>query len=197
MPDRPSDLEAPVLLVAMPQVLDPFFHKSVVLLIHQSEEGSFGLILNRATGIHVSEILNGMEISWTGDKEARALFGGPVQPQLGTVLYSPLADQELATEASSEILSGVLITQHVGDLGRLAGSPPAAFRLFLGYAGWGAGQLLEEILRNDWLTAPVSTDLVFAHDLDRVWSDALLSVGVDPLSLPSWTPAAGGGESAN
>ena len=196
MPDDATALETPVLLVAMPQVLDPFFHKSVVLLIHQSEEGSFGLIINRRTDIHVSEILNGMEITWLGDRDALALFGGPVQSQLGTVLFDPGPGKRIATEASSEILQGVMITQHVGDLSKLAGSPPGAFRLYLGYAGWGAGQLIEEILRNDWLTAPVTTDLIFAADPDQVWSDALKAVGVDPLSLPSWTQS-GGGDSAN
>jgi putative transcriptional regulator len=196
MAEDPTPLAAPVLLVAMPQVLDPFFHKSVVLLIHQSEEGSFGLIINRRTAIHVAEILNGMEISWMGDRSALALFGGPVQPQLGTVLFSPEELAELTTEASTEILDGVMITQHVGDLSLLAGAPPSAFRLFLGYAGWGEGQLIEEILRNDWLTAPVSTDLIFAGDPERVWADALRSVGVDPLALPSWTQGAGG-EGAN
>jgi len=196
MAEDPTPLAAPVLLVAMPQVLDPFFHKSVVLLIHQSEEGSFGLIINRRTAIHVAEILNGMEISWMGDRSALALFGGPVQPQLGTVLFSPEELPELTTEASTEVLDGVMITQHVGDLSQLAGAPPAAFRLFLGYAGWGEGQLIEEILRNDWLTAPVSTDLIFAGDPERVWADALRSVGVDPLALPSWTQGAGG-EGAN
>jgi putative transcriptional regulator len=196
MAEDATSLETPVLLVAMPQVLDPFFHKSVVLLIHQSEEGSFGLIVNRRTAIHVSEILSGMEIRWSGDREAVALFGGPVQPQLGTVLYAAEGDSQVATEASSEILDGVRVTQHVSDLAQLAGEPPASFRLFLGYAGWGAGQLIDEILRNDWLTAPVSTELIFAADLDRVWADALRSVGVDPLTLPSWTQG-GGGENAN
>ena len=196
MAEDATSLETPVLLVAMPQVLDPFFHKSVVLLIHQSEEGSFGFIVNRRTAILVSEILSGMEIRWSGDKEAVALFGGPVQPQLGTVLFTAAEDSELATEASSEILDGVRVTQHVSDLAQLAGEPPASFRLFLGYAGWGAGQLIDEILRNDWLTAPVSTELIFAADPERVWSDALRSVGVDPLTLPSWTQG-GGGENAN
>ncbi len=196
MPAEPSDLAAPVLLIAMPQVLDPFFHKSVVLLIHQSDEGSFGLIVNRKTGVHVSEILTGLGMSWNGDKAALAQFGGPVQPELGTVLFAPATGDEPRTEAASEIFSGVQVTQHVGDLGKLAGAPPAAFRLFLGYAGWGAGQLIEEILRNDWLTAPVRTEFVFADDVERVWSDTLLSVGVDPMALPSWTQG-GGDEGAN
>src|SRR4029453_13892232 len=85
-----SDLSTPVLLMAMPQVLDPFFHRSVVLLLHHEDEGSFGLIVNRPTGIKVSEILQGMDVGWRGREEAVAYFGGPVQPQLGTVLFAPV-----------------------------------------------------------------------------------------------------------
>ena len=61
-----STLETPILLIAMPQVLDPFFHRSVVLLVHHGDEGSFGFIVNRTTGIRVPEILAGMEIGWNG-----------------------------------------------------------------------------------------------------------------------------------
>jgi putative transcriptional regulator len=100
------------------------------------------------------------------------------------------------TEAATEVLPGIALTQHIGDLARLAETPPDRFRLFLGYAGWGSGQLIEEILRNDWLTAPVHTDLVFAADPEQAWAEALRSVGVDPAALPSWTPD-GGGETTN
>ena len=189
-----SDLSSPVLLLAMPQVLDPFFHRTVVLLIHHDEEGSFGFIVNRPTSIRVGEILTGMEVTWQGDETAFAYFGGPVQPQLGTVLFSPRPPSEGGdegeseeTEAATEVLPGVSITQHIGDLAQLAEAPPDRFRLFLGYAGWGAGQLVEEILRNDWLTAPVQSDLIFSSHPDRVWNDALQSVGVEPAALPSWT----------
>ena len=196
MADASSELTTPVLLVAMPQVLDPFFHRSVVLLIHHEEEGSFGFIINRATGIHLPEILKGMQVTWHGETEAVAHFGGPVQPQLGTVLFAP-GEMEMETEAATEVLPGVSLTQHIGDLVALAEAPPPAFRLFLGYAGWGAGQLMEEILRNDWLTAPVQTDLIFAPDPDEVWNAALRSVGIDPAALPSWTAPARGGETTN
>lgn len=188
-----SSLTPPVLLVAMPQVLDPFFQKSVVLLVHHEDEGSFGFIINRSTGIRMTEILEGMEVVWAGGDEAVAHFGGPVQPQLGTVLFAP---EGVETEAATEVLPGVALTQHIGDLTQLAETPPDRFRLFLGYAGWGAGQLMEEILRNDWLTAPAELDLIFAPDPDAMWADALRSVGVDPATLPSWTPD-GGGETAN
>lgn len=197
-----SELTTPLLLMAMPQVLDPFFHKSVVLLLHHEAEGSFGFIVNRPTGIRISEILKGMDVGWHGSAEDVAFFGGPVQPQLGTVLFTPDAplsngDGDEDDETASEVIPGVALTQHIGDLSRLAEAPPDHFRLFLGYAGWGEGQLIEEILRNDWLTAPVSSELLFAPDPEKVWDEALRSVGVDPAILPSWTPQAGGGESTN
>jgi putative transcriptional regulator len=193
-----SDLVTPVLLMAMPQVLDPFFHRSVVLLLHHEDEGSFGFIVNRPTGIKVGEILKGMDVGWEGGEEAVAYFGGPVQPQLGTVLFSPVVEEGDPEDTATEIAPGLALTQHIGDLSRLAESPPDQFRLLLGYAGWGEGQLMEEILRNDWLTAPVSSDLIFAPDPERVWDAALRSVGIDPAVLPSWIPGGGHDEdSAN
>lgn len=205
MADAPSpvlELQPPALLIAMPQVLDPFFHKSVVLLAHQDEEdGSLGFIVNRATEMPVAEILEGLELSWSGTEDAVAYFGGPVHPQLGSVLF-PLADGRPpeGVTAASELAPGVGITQHVADLGVLAADPPGDLRLVLGYAGWAAGQLVEEILRDDWLIAPVGDDFarsfLFATDPENVWERALASVGVAPGSLPSWTSGSGG-EGAN
>ena len=193
-----SDLVTPVMLMDMPQVLDPFFHRSVVLLLHHEDEGSFGFIVNRPTGIKVGEILKGMDVGWEGGEEAVAYFGGPVQPQLGTVLFSPVLQESGPEDTATEIAPGLALTQHIGDLSRLAEAPPDQFRLLLGYAGWGEGQLMEEILRNDWLTAPVSSDLIFAPDPERVWDAALRSVGIDPAALPSWMPGGGNDEdSAN
>ena len=200
MSETAENLATPVLLMAMPQVLDPFFHRSVVLLIQHEEEGSLGFIVNRPTGIKVSEILKGMEVGWQGREDAVAYFGGPVQPQLGTVLFGAAAAGTPGAfdgEAATQVLAGVSLTQHVGDLSRLAEAPPDRFRLFLGYAGWGAGQLIEEIMRNDWMTAPARPDLIFAPDPEQVWAAALESVGVDPAVLPSWTPGGNGEETAN
>ncbi len=186
-----GDLASPLLLLAMPQVQDPFFQRSVVLLIHHEEEGSLGFILNRPTSIRVSEILQGMEVAWRGPERTVAYSGGPVQPEVGTVLYTPRTPPSPGSEENvNEVLPGISLTQHVGELSGLAADPPQHFRFFLGYAGWGAGQLVREILRNDWLTAPVSNDLVFAADPDEVWAAALQSVGVDPAALP-WTTASG------
>jgi putative transcriptional regulator len=126
-----------------------------------------------------------------------AHFGGPVQPQLGTVLFCPTGGNGEDPAASAEVIPGVSLTQHVGTLSHLAVAPPKDFRLLLGYAGWGAGQLVQEILRNDWLTAPAAEGLVFARDSEEVWRQALESVGVDPGALPSWSPETTGDEGAN
>jgi len=187
----PSDLETPLLLLAMPQVMDPHFHRSTVLLLRQEEEGAFGFIVNRPTDTRLVEILEDLDIeAWGGDQEAPAYFGGPVQPQLGSVLFAPDHPGHLEGEATAEVVAGLALTHHIGDLERLARQPPERFRFYLGYAAWGAGQLMEEILRNDWLTAPVDPDLIFAPDPEAVWDAALRSVGVDPSSLPSWTGSA-------
>ena len=193
------EFEIPILLLAMPQVMDPFFNRSVILLLHHNEEGSFGFIVNRPTEIHLSDILEGMEIEWQGDRETLAFFGGPVQSELGTIMFrqSDEDETEFDTEGGlSNLCPGVVITQQIEDLGRLAATPPNDLRLLLGYAGWGAGQLVAEIVRNDWLMAPVRTEFLFADDPESVWDRALRSVGVDPASLPSWTPD-GGEEPAN
>ncbi len=184
-----ADLETPVLLLAMPQVLDPFFHQAVVLLVHHDDEGSVGFIINRPTELPIEDILDGMEIHWQGANDATAFFGGPVQSQMGTILFRDrdLADAQLYAATSTEVQSGIRIGQQLEDLDRLAQNPPAQFRLLLGYAGWGAGQLMDEIVRNDWLTAPLSEDLLFSENSEEVWESALRSVGLDPASLPSWT----------
>jgi len=193
MTDSAPDLQAPVLLLAMPQVLDPFFHRSVVLLLHHTEEGSFGFVVNRPTELRLAEILAGMEIAWHGIDDALAFFGGPVQSQMGTVMFSLSVGERFdldTLEGLTEVGPGILISQQSDDLGRLAAKPPLCLRLFLGYAGWGAGQLVEEIVRNDWLTAPVTNELLFSDQPENVWEEALRSVGVDPSTLPAWTPPA-------
>ena len=188
-----ESLEVPALLTATPQVQDPFFNHSVVLLLGHTDEGSFGFNVNRPTTVSIQEILEGMEIPWGGNSESLAYFGGPVQPQLGTVLYEPEAGEEIAVEPTVEVDSRLWMTQHIDDLTSLASAPPESFRLYLGYAGWGAGQLVDEILRNDWIVGPVEQKLIFTDDPDAVWKLALRAAGVDPEALPTWTPPASGG----
>ncbi len=189
MPSETPNLETPVLLAAMPQIMDPFFDHSVILLVDHQQEGSFGLIVNRPTELTVTEVLEGLDINWQGDPTAIAHFGGPVQPQLGTILFK--AEGGAAAnmkETSLEVSPGVHITQHIGDLSAIAASPPSSFRLLLGYAGWGSGQLDEEIARNDWLIAPLEDQFLF--NTEDLWVRVLASLEIDPETLPSWTSPA-------
>jgi len=186
----PSGLDTPVLLLAMPQILDPSFHRTVVLLLHHTDEGSFGFVVNRQTDMKIAEILSDMDISWSGAEDTCAYFGGPVQPQVGSLLFEDSAmDRSVLSEpAPPQAIPGLLLSHHIDDLSRLAADPPQRLRFYLGYAGWGEGQLLQEILRNDWLTAPVQKELLFSDDPDSMWERAMVSVGVDPATLPSWAP---------
>ncbi|MEE9561543.1 MAG: YqgE/AlgH family protein [Thermoanaerobaculia bacterium] len=191
MADTGSPLETPALLLAMPQVLDPFFYRSVILLLRHNDEGSHGFIINRPTEIELSEILKGMEITWHGEPTAMAFFGGPVQSQIGSVMFTSDSGEwtsDTDKEGPTEVSPGIHISQSLEDLGRLAADPPESFRLFLGYAGWGPDQLMDEIMRNDWLTAPVLDELLFSAEPEGMWATALRSVGIDPAALPSWVP---------
>lgn len=202
--DTTAELETPVMLLAMPQVLDPFFHKSVVLLIHHEEEGSVGFIVNRPTKIKITEVFEGLDLTWSGSASSLASFGGPVQPQQGTVLFKddevtvPAEDESSEDELSggiSQVCPGVAMIQQLSTLRSLAVAPPPSLRLFLGYAGWDGGQLEQEIRRNDWLIAPADDALVFAEDPEQVWIDAMSSIGIDPANLPQWT--GGGGQAVH
>jgi putative transcriptional regulator len=179
------DLAAPSLLLAMPQIQDPFFHHSVVLLLAHEEDGRIGLVINRPSNLRILDILEDLDIAWGGDPTATAFVGGPVQPQRGTVLFPT---EGTLDEDSTEIVPGVAISQSLTSLGLHAHAPSSRLRLVLGYAGWTAGQLEGEIVRTDWLVAPVSAEAVF-REPTAAWERALMSVGIDPLALPTWTDA--------
>jgi putative transcriptional regulator len=196
MQETHTQLSAPLLLLSTPQVMDPYFHRSVVLLISHEEKGSAGFIVNRTTHSRVEEMLRNMGITWGGKADATVYFGGPVQPHLGTVMFDgkeiplPLAEGESEPPASFQ---GVRLSRDVTSLARISERPPPSFRLLLGYAGWGEGQLVEEILRNDWLIAPLSKDLIFSAAPEQVWETAIRGIGLDPGSLPAWVSGSGEG----
>ena len=118
-----SDLAAPVFLLAMPQVVDPFFRKSVVLLLAHENEGSFGFVVNRRTELKVGDILRDLELTWSGDPEDRARFGGPVQPQVGSVLFQPAPAGGPELPGSSEVLPGLRVTRVLDRLRTSIGLP--------------------------------------------------------------------------
>jgi putative transcriptional regulator len=188
-----DSLEPPLFLIAMPQIADPFFNHGVVLLLEHHAEGSFGIIVNRPLEAKLSEVMGEIGDLWGGNDDAVVYLGGPVEPTAGITLFGP-HQAELDPERVTSIAPELNLANDSETLRLLANHPPPHFRLFIGFAGWGGGQLEEELGRNDWLLAPLDLELLFAEEPETVWARALASIGVRPEALPSWTAGAGGSE---
>ncbi len=182
-----ADSTAPGLLIAMPNLLDPNFFRAVVLMCAHSDEGAFGLVINRPTEVTASKVCAESDIPWTGDDESVVFGGGPVEPQRGWLLHSA----DAMYPGSQLVAGGVALSASQESLEAYGANPAGRFRLVLGYAGWGPGQLESELSQGAWLTAPAIPDLVFHDNVARTWHLALRSVGVDPTHLVS------GGSSLN
>ena len=173
------------LLAAMPSMGDPRFEHSVVLICAHSDQGAMGLIINKpSTEIRMSDVLDQLEISTSDDaQEMTVHYGGPVETGRGFVLHSDDYRSSLQTLA---IIHGFGMTATLDILEEIArGKGPARALMMLGYAGWGPGQLEDEIANNGWLTTDASPQLVFQVPARHKWSAALESLGVDPLTLSS------------
>lgn len=178
---------APCLLVAMPQLLDPNFRRTVVLIVHHDETGTFGLVLNRISDVSVADLCGSLGIEWRGDEVAQLSWGGPVQPNTGWLLIGGLrvaVESAEDGEEVTEISPGLHFAGSLETLRRVAGAPPEQFRLLLGYAGWGPGQLEAELAQGAWLVAPLRAEVAFASP-DEMWEGVVRSLGVDPSTLVS------------
>lgn len=171
------------LLVAMPGMGDPRFEKCVIFVCAHSDDGAMGLIVNKpAPEVQFSDLLDQLNITdVAGGANIRVHFGGPVEHGRGFVLHSA----DYATGGTT-----LQVDERIGMTGTLdilediaRGSGPSQSILALGYAGWGPGQLEEEILQNGWLTCDAPLDLIFSGDNDAKWGGALRTLGVDPMTL--------------
>lgn len=171
----------PGLLLAMPQLEDPNFERSVLLMIEHNRDGSFGLILNRPSDLKVCEVLETLSIEWGGSEEEVVWSGGPVMPGTGWVLHEPV---DLATdEGGVEVIPGVVLSTSPERLRALAELPPARMRFVLGFSGWGASQLESELALGTWLAAEATAEIVFETPAEAMWEAVLRSLGVEPATL--------------
>ena len=177
---------APGFLIAVPQLLDPNFKQSVVLLLRQDDEGALGIVVNRETSLRVCDLCRDHEISYSGQPEKRVRLGGPVQPEQGFVLYG----SEHSDPEGREIQAGLYFSTSTGTLERLCALPAGRFQCYSGYAGWGPAQLERELAEGSWILAPSDPSLVLDQDPAAMWRGALTSIGIDPASI-----VPGGGES--
>ena len=178
------------LLIAMPVMGDPRFERSVIYLCAHSSEGAMGIIVNRPAGsIDFPGLLVQLDIIKKVDqiklpenaKSMKVLRGGPVETGRGFVLHS---SDFYIEKATLRIDDGICLTATVDILKAIAsGAGPRHALLALGYAGWGAGQLENEIQHNGWLHCDADPDLVFGGDVDEKYLRALRKIGIDPGML--------------
>jgi putative transcriptional regulator len=170
---------APVLLVSMPQMLDPNFSKTVVLLAEYGPHGAFGLVVNRRMDEPAMSIVTADEP--LDIHPGMYLFtGGPVEPTRAWILT---ADKDLDAEAL-EVMAGIYLSASPTLVRRtLESAPEPATRMVVGYAGWGAGQLDVELAQGSWLMAPVQADLIFETSADTMWETAIRRMGAEPSML--------------
>jgi putative transcriptional regulator len=170
------------MLVAMPSMADPRFARTVIYLCSHGPEGAMGLVLNRIYGdLNFRGLLDQMNITLAPDApDLPVHFGGPVEPARGFVLHT--ADYGL--EGTMPVSGNFALTATIEILKALAeGRGPQRALLALGYAGWGAGQLDEELQTNGWLVAEGDEKLVFDTASDSKWDKVLAGLGVSPLTL--------------
>lgn len=167
----------------MPDLLDPNFRRTVVLLIHHDDEGTFGLVLNRPAQVSAASLCETLGIQWHGSDEAEVYWGGPVQPNTGWMLFGGRVPETLGD--ITRLHGGIQFAGSLDALRHMASAPPPELRLFLGYAGWGPGQLEEELTQGAWLVAPLSREVVFGVSSDGLWEHVWHSLGIDPATIVS------------
>ena len=171
-------------LLAMPSLSDPYFERSLVYLCEHNEEGAMGLVVNIPVDMSLDAMLTQLKLAPPPSPELKqpVLQGGPVHADRGFVLHSfrpgfnstLQGGDELMVTTSKDILE-TLGTEQAPDHWLVA----------LGYAGWSAGQLEQELVDGAWLVIPPNPDLVFKTPIHQRWQQAAASIGVNPIHLSS------------
>ena len=166
------------LLVAMPAMTDPRFERSVIYICVHNEDGAMGLVLNKLMeSLTFDELLDQLDIdSGPPEDQIRIHFGGPVETGRGFVLHSG----DYTKDGTVRMENGVGLTATIDILRDIArGAGPQEHLLALGYAGWGPGQLDNEMQQNAWLNVPADDHLVFDMEIETKWERALGKLGID------------------
>ena len=168
------------LLLSMPQLVDPNFARSVILLCEHAPEGAFGLVVNRPSDIAAASAVH-LEPPIDQANDLPLLIGGPVEPQRGWILTSQTPE---GVEHRS-LGSGLYLSASPVLLRRVLRARPLPKRthVLAGYAGWGPGQLDTELNESAWLIAPIELDLIFEIPSSSSWDMAIRRLGADPHLL--------------
>lgn len=169
-------------LIAMPRLADPNFSHTVTYICEHNADGAMGIVINRLLDLTVGDVLSQLQMG-EGSFNTSVLpvhWGGPVQTDRGFVLHEPLGSWNSTLPVSESI--GLSTSRDILEaIARQRG--PNRFLLALGYAGWGAGQLEDEIKENAWLHGPAQMQILFEDAVNHRWEAAAKAIGVDPLLL--------------
>lgn len=169
-------------LIAMPGMPDDRFQQTLIYVCAHGPEGAMGLVVNKPMeSISFPDLLEQLEITVPPEGEGiEVLFGGPVETGRGFVLHSP----DYVHDATMVVDDDVALTATVDVLKAIAGGDgPRQSLLALGYAGWGPGQLDDEIKENGWLSVEADAELLFNTGVESKWQAAMKKLGIDPLML--------------
>ncbi|MDH5480192.1 MAG: YqgE/AlgH family protein [Nitrosomonas sp.] len=169
-------------LVAMPAMVDPVFSKTLTYICEHSERGALGIVINRPTDMTLVNLFKQMGIPQKDEQQesVSVLFGGPVQLDCGFVLHQPIGQWESTLSVNQE----VGLTTSLDILEAIANSEgPDQMLIALGYAGWAAGQIEQEMAQNAWLSVPASLDVMFGLPLEERLPAAMKLLGIDYSDL--------------
>ncbi len=166
-------------LVSMPQLNDPNFNQTVILLCKHDETGAMGIVINRLTGHRIGDIFAQLHIDVANSRYSHhpVLDGGPVYPELGLIVHNHLPPRWESTMAIGENLRLTSSKDILSDIAR--GEGPEKVIMSLGYAGWAEGQLEHEIQQNAWFTTPADHDILFDSRINNKWQQSARLLGID------------------
>jgi putative transcriptional regulator len=165
-------------LIAMPALTDPNFFQTVVYISEHNPSGALGLVINRPLNLSLGQLLEHLQIATDRpDLAAMPVFhGGPVQPEQGFVLHSPVGHWGATLRVTERI--GITTSRDILQA-TARGEGPESLLVTLGYAGWGPGQLEQELVENAWLSGPADFDILFHTPSERRWLAAAALLGID------------------
>ncbi|MCB9544993.1 MAG: YqgE/AlgH family protein [Myxococcales bacterium] len=173
----------PGVLIAVPQLGDPNFRRSVVVMLEHDDQGALGLVINQPLPHACADVAQSFGLTWGGAPESRLRRGGPVEPQSLWILH----EDRLQFDETSPVAPGIAVSRSREALTGLCEGGERPVRLVVGYAGWGPGQLEGEMASGSWIQAPVSPALVFEWAPEAIWDRALAGLGIDPVHLAGAT----------
>lgn len=173
-------------LVAMPQLDDPYFARSVTYIWRHDQEGALGLVVNKPLAFTLTELFEELDISIAEDSglplDRKVLAGGPVEQDKGFILHKSQRewDSSIKLRDKLSICTSPTILKDIAQ-----GKGPSTFTVILGCAGWDAGQLEDEIIANAWLTVPADHDLIFSDNHEHKPEAAAALLGINLQQLPA------------